>query len=270
MAKTPQGLMTQIEAEALDSSVPLADALRKCIALGGRSGSADLRDWARRELEGYSPNDALPAYRIVAAIIAIDGATMTAVIKQQRIARSSLPDFAQDQIKEEVVLHQGVAELEHLISSSDSGAIKITLPAMGDLVTYMNSEVPYGNSISAMYWVVAVSTVVGVLDRTRTNLVALVAEMRAADPGTDVPSAEAARQAVSVVINGGKRNKVSFTSAQALGPSATANASAPTYDVVDSPRVPRWIHGPWGVLVGLGSIVSGLAGVAAWQGWPPF
>lgn len=262
--------MSQIEAEALDSSVPIADALRKCVALGGRSRSAELREWARRELEGYGPDDELPAYRRVNAIIAIDGSTMNAVIKQQRIARSSLPDFAQEGIKEEVELPQGVAELEHLILSSDNGAIKITLPAMGDLVAYMNNEAPYGQSISAMYWVLASSTVVGVLDRTRTNLVALVAEMRAVEPNTDVPSAEAASQAVSVVINGGKRNKISVTTAQASGVTATADAESSSEGLPEPSRVPAWIRGPWGVLVGVGSIVSGAAGLAAWQGWPPF
>lgn len=46
-------LLDQIERDVLDENVSVATALRKCVALGGRSGSAALRDWATRELEGY-------------------------------------------------------------------------------------------------------------------------------------------------------------------------------------------------------------------------
>jgi hypothetical protein len=53
MARPVPGLLSQIEEGALDSRVPLVDVLRKCVALGGQAGSAELRDWARRELDGY-------------------------------------------------------------------------------------------------------------------------------------------------------------------------------------------------------------------------
>jgi len=56
-----------------------------------------------------------------------------------------------------------------------------------------------------MYWAVAATSFHGILDVIRTNLVALVAEMRAAGVD-DVPSAEAANQAVNIVINGAKRS----------------------------------------------------------------
>ena len=51
-------LIAEIEGDALDDHVPVATALRKCVVLGGRSGSEELRDWAT----GASPS-LPPTYR---------------------------------------------------------------------------------------------------------------------------------------------------------------------------------------------------------------
>lgn len=78
-------LVEQIESDALDSSASLADALRKCVALGGRAGSADLRDWATRELTGY-PGTEVPEYRKIVAPIVIDGIAGNMRITGQQIS----------------------------------------------------------------------------------------------------------------------------------------------------------------------------------------
>ena len=46
-------LLEQIEQAALDDTADITGALRKCVALGGQSGSEELRTWATRELKGY-------------------------------------------------------------------------------------------------------------------------------------------------------------------------------------------------------------------------
>ncbi|MDF2146765.1 hypothetical protein [Knoellia sp. p5-6-4] len=271
MAKSSDGLLAQIENGALDSSVPLADTLRKCVALGGRAGSTELRDWARRELDGYGPDDELPEYRTVGAMIAIDGATMHAIITGQQIAHSSLPEFAQEAIKEEVDLRFGVAQLEDMVNNSRKGFVRIQDAAMPDLARIMNHEAPYGNSISAVYWQVSANSVLGVLDRTRTALVSLVAEMRAAGlDSQQLPTPEAANQAVSVVLHNAKRSVINVTTSQSSGAApATAIATVGGGNSSQSTRLPAWIRGPWGFLVGASTIVAGAVGVATWQGWNP-
>ena len=44
MADKDQGLLREIERDLLDGK-PLADLLRKCVVLGGRAGSPELREW---------------------------------------------------------------------------------------------------------------------------------------------------------------------------------------------------------------------------------
>jgi hypothetical protein len=73
MSRRESNLIGEIERGALDSSVSLADTLRKCVALGGQTRSTELRDWASRELNGYKPQDELPEWRKVTAPLQIDG-----------------------------------------------------------------------------------------------------------------------------------------------------------------------------------------------------
>jgi hypothetical protein len=61
-------LLRDIQSGALDSSSSVSDLLRKCVALGGASGSRDLVVWASSEVNGFKGNKTeLPAYRKVAA-----------------------------------------------------------------------------------------------------------------------------------------------------------------------------------------------------------
>ena len=64
-----KSLLDQIEFEAMEGQV--VKALRRCLALGGRAGNSNLRNWARQELEGYEGND-LPEYRKVKAPLCVD------------------------------------------------------------------------------------------------------------------------------------------------------------------------------------------------------
>lgn len=56
-------LLRSLRHHMLDESEPLAGLLRKCLMLGAETGSDSLRQWARRELNGYGAEDKLPTYR---------------------------------------------------------------------------------------------------------------------------------------------------------------------------------------------------------------
>ena len=112
MAKT---LLEQIEDDSLDGKKSVADALRKCIALGGRAGNEELRAWASRELQGYEKPDDVPDYRIVAAPLVIDGVAGFNYVTRQQISAHDLPDAAQEAgISETLHLTSGVGELEEM------------------------------------------------------------------------------------------------------------------------------------------------------------
>jgi hypothetical protein len=153
-------LLGEIERDALDDSVPVATALRKCVVLGGRSGSESLRDWATRELEGYhGAEEELPDYRVTRAPLRIDGISGNYKVTRQQFPPSALPDFARERISEELELRDGVGAIEALLGRSD---IKLMPPGASDLVRLMNAEnaSPYSH-IESLYWDVSDAAVHG-------------------------------------------------------------------------------------------------------------
>jgi hypothetical protein len=227
--------LEQIERDALNDEVPLATALRKCVALGGLAGSEQLRDWASRELRGYFDDEEgaeLPTYRIVSAPLLVDGIVGNYKVTGQQFPPSTLPDFAREHLSNEVKLRDGVGKLEALAREPQ---IKLMPPMGTDLAHVMNAE----NSgrfqhIESLYWSVAPATMLGVLDQIRTALTQLVAELRAAMASTDeIPSPQVADQAVNVIVSG-KRPRVNVIAAQSAGTGSSATvAPAEKAEVAD-------------------------------------
>src|SRR6266487_3176207 len=105
------GLLSQIEQDVLDDGKPLGTALRKCMLMGSRTGSSQLREWATLELKGYPIRGEVPEYRVVHAGLHIDGVTSGGIIKGQPIGSSWLPDFVAEHVSERLELTQAVYEL---------------------------------------------------------------------------------------------------------------------------------------------------------------
>jgi hypothetical protein len=260
-----RNLIEQIEKDALDSSIPLADTLRMLIALGGQTGSTELREWASRELRGYIGSGLeLPEYRKPAAIIQINATVPGARITGQQISPRQLPDPVNKHIGEEIPLGQAVGEIEALLeqAKANSGSVKMTLPDAQTVVTLMNHEVgdPYQH-ITEIYWSLSTPAIQGVLDQMRTTLVELVAEMRAGMPETDeLPSGELVDQAVRVVVEG-KGHRVNVNTAQSRGGGPSTVHVAPADEG-------GWTWRRVGAfIVGAATVVGVIVAVLAWQGW---
>lgn len=221
---TDSSLLAEIERDVLDGR-PLADLLRKCIMLGGRSGSQDLRDWASKELRGYQGNTDLPPCRSVSAPILIDAVTGNSWVKGQSVPESGLPDFVRDaSLGNSVDLRQGVGELEALVQQGQSSehSIRVSLPSAEIIGEYFdrNSGNPFQHT-DRVYWSIAPSAIHGVIDNIRTTLTELVTELVASVPrGQEVPTAEQADNAFNVAVHG-KKSQITITAPQISGGSAS-------------------------------------------------
>jgi hypothetical protein len=225
VARGKTSLLSQIQSDAVDEGVSISTALRKCLILGGESGSSQLREWARRELEGYGPDDELPAYRSIRAPLMVDGVSGFYQVTHQQIPASSIPDFARERVSENLELRYAVRNLEAML---DQAEIRLQPPAASDLARYMNMTA--GTQIVSLYWSVSQTEIHGVLDQIRTALIQLVVELRSHMEDDDaIPTAETANQAVNVVING-ERSSVQITTAQASGAKSSATATATMND----------------------------------------
>jgi len=248
-----QSLLTEVERGALDDDVPLAATLRKCVALGGQAKSAELRTWARQELNGYENGNDLPEWRIVGAVLKIDGQTVGGSIVGQQIGSMFLPEFARDVIKEECPLPMGVVALESMLSGDDE-FVHLGPPGASDLVGLMNHQNSnHFEHIERLYWSVSKASIRGVLDRIRTTLVTLVAELRAGMPDDeDMPNAELASQAVNVAVHG-KGHTVTVATAQS-GAYGNSDATQPV-EKSESRRWKRWAK-VGGFVVGVATIIA--------------
>lgn len=218
-------LLDEIEDGATDGRASIADTLRKCVVLGGRSGSQELQDWATAELKGFFGKDDLPEYRVIKAQLTIDGATTSGTVTGQPIPRSMLPEFARDEISDEFHLRQGAGEIEELVKRAEStdDAVKFSLPMGADLAQLMGGQ---GQVVLAVYWSIAPAALRGVLDQVRTALAQLVAELRATMTDKDsLPSADEATQAIHFVVTG-NRNTVNLAQASSSGAGSPVQATS--------------------------------------------
>jgi hypothetical protein len=204
------GFLGQIEEDVLDEGRPLSAALRRCMLLGSRTGSSQLREWATLELKGYPVRGQVPEYRVVHAGLHIDGVVPGGIIKGQPIGTRWLPDFVAEHVSERLELTQSVDELEALAGQHEESGdfLKLGLPMAADIAAYMTRELrnPY-QQIQTVYWSLHPSVVRGVLGQVRTALTEFVAELRAAiGESEELPSQDQANDAFRFAISGNFQN----------------------------------------------------------------
>ena len=197
-----RSLLDQIESEALDGDV--VKALRLCITLGGHSDSAELRDWAARELRGYGDDDELPEYRRISAPLCIDHASMTSIVKGQHISVFDLPEFVRERISEKVELPHSIPELLDAANSADrtGESLRLLLPRAADLVAYMNGTGQYSSHLHDLYWKIPPTAMRAVVERVCTDVVGWSERCGPDDRGQGLPSPHIANQAFNVVVKG--------------------------------------------------------------------
>jgi hypothetical protein len=203
------GLLAQIEADVVDDTVPLSSLLQKCIVLGGQAGSEKMRDWARRELNGYAGADTVPDYRHVPAALM---ALITNKVGYNGVARrfddSVFPPQIREIIREKVdledaILGEGIGVLEAMASQGTEEHSLIPSWASFIADTLNEHNMAPNSRVAEVYWSVSNASIRGILVRVRTALAELVAELIALTPqDQDVPDKVAADQAVHFVITG--------------------------------------------------------------------
>lgn len=110
MARRNSYLLAEIERDVLNESKSVATALRKCLALGGQAKSADLRDWAVRELHGYPDEAPLPDYRKIRTPLLIDGFAGGGIFRGRQVSVIDLPEEARDVIGNDLSLTFGAGK----------------------------------------------------------------------------------------------------------------------------------------------------------------
>lgn len=173
------GLYEEIQAAATDSSVPLADLLRKCSILAARLKSDEFRAWVDRELNGYGQGDIVPAYRVVSVnSFGHFSGPGGSGLNNAPIPPHTLKEELRHHV-EEARLTQPVAALEDLVAT---GETSFQIPWPPDLTALVGQDIyEYMNCLQA-WRALSRGQVIGILDTVRNRVLAFVLEIEAELP----------------------------------------------------------------------------------------
>lgn len=178
-------LLRSLREHLLDESEPLAGLLRKCLMLGAETGSDSLREWARRELNGYGDDDEVPEYRKVRDVpISMDSMSGNTWTKNQIITRHQLPKETWEYVPDGFPFKQPIEELEQL---AGKGSLSFTSPGLAHAQAIWNGKLDMFQSIVGMHFTMSGSLITGIVGQVRTKLVDLIADLTADTPLSELP-----------------------------------------------------------------------------------
>jgi len=141
----------------------------------------------------------------------MDIANYNGITQGQVVPARLIPDIAREVLCGETKLQQPIGQIEELVKTARRNGedmVRLTPAGLPELIEVMNYEMNKsgqrsGQYIERVYWSVSISALIGVLDFVRTNLVLLVAEIRASTPrDSELPTREAIERATQVVVSG--------------------------------------------------------------------
>jgi len=221
-------LLRSLRDRMLDESEPLAGLLRKCLLLGAETGSIALRDWARKELNGYGDEDEVPEYRRLSGVpIKVDSISGNTYMTGQTISRYQLPEEAWEYVPEEMSFKQPVEELEQMAGQK---SLSFSSPGLSMAQSIWNRKLDMFQSISGMSYTMTGAVLAGMVGQVRTQLVDIIADLTADTPLTELPSKGQVDAAVSEHIGGTTYNTTiaSSTGPVAIGTKARAKSDGLT------------------------------------------
>ena len=226
---TNDSLLTSLRQHMLNENEPLAGLLRKCLLLGAETASDSLRQWARKELNGYDENDELPGYRKL-TVPPLSADTMNGNTWATNMTYSvvQLPTKAREAIGDVFLLHQPVEELEQIATKKSPSftngpltyAQHVWNQELGPFQRVINLQLTFSGSMFA-----------GVLGQIRTQLVDMIADLTASTPLAELPRREAVDAAVSTHIGVQYNTTIQHaTGPTAIGSNAVAKAEGLSVD----------------------------------------
>ncbi|MCV7525380.1 hypothetical protein AB0E52_11485 [Micrococcus luteus] len=186
-------LLTDLRERVIDESEPLPGLLRKCLMLGAETGSQSLREWARFELNGYPDEAEVPSYRRIHAGMTISYVSGYNQVSGQSWSWYNLPAKAREIVPEQLTLRSPLAEIERM---ADQKFVQFGSGRLSTALQILNDTLPYGQAAHELAYSVPGATLTGIVDRIRTSLVELVADLTADTPTGERPSGSAVEAAV--------------------------------------------------------------------------
>ena len=193
MLSNKDSLVEQLQKDILDSSVPLADILRKAKVLASLLKSEDLMLWVDAELKGYADAGDIPTYRKFHPLSYGTLTGINAVVRNVLIPVSVLPDNMRE-YAENLEIRDGVGEIEAAATRSEKENCRFPWPAEMVILAREYIQVTGGGTLTDAWRPFSQSDFVDILDQIRTRLLDFLLELQQINP--DVLESEEALRSV--------------------------------------------------------------------------
>lgn len=188
-------LLDRIEEAAIRGDV--VEALLLCQKLGGDAQSAELREWARRELEGYPEGEPPPDYRRVVGQLFASGAAPGMRLSAVPIPMDALPEPERSTYEQGIPLLHSITVIQQR-ASEERVAVRTTNTTR--LLRAINTANDAPTMFDDVYVRITGPTFAGVVTTVRSRVMSLVSELRAALPADEQLAPAVVQAAVSEVI----------------------------------------------------------------------
>jgi len=200
-------LLGQLQADATDSSRPIADVLRMCVRLGSALQSNEIAEWARAELNGYEQPSEIPSYRTLRVAVQADfNGPWGSGVKN---AQLPIWLFEKDEVEDtfNTKLAQPAAALAELAAGGED--IRLFFPAHTVAILQSRPQVYEDMAIASAWQTISNHAMHGVVDTVRTKALELSLAVEASLPPPDdeglqpLPSAGTMHQVFHTVVEQG-------------------------------------------------------------------
>ena len=164
-----------------DENASLTAALLKTKVLLFKIGQKDLAEWVNRELNGYSDEDAIPAYRVLPAQVLANVANAAYQFNSHPIPIGHLSESRRKSL-ENSEMRQSLAVLEKLVSGGKpSGSLSGTIPMEWNGV--LGKSLSPGMRIQKAWCEIGVPSISGIFIQVRSRLLDFLLELNDQLPG---------------------------------------------------------------------------------------
>jgi len=147
------GLVLELQKDAMDSSVPLTDLLRKALVVAKKLGIKEFEAWVQCELNGYKDDDKIPNYREVTGVIRAWNpyhGWIPVVIRNEKMVNAL----------RKRTLHNSISDLQNLAQNAKDGDFLMYYPPIVENILMKDGM--FQPVLHA-----GVNSVFGILDATR-------------------------------------------------------------------------------------------------------
>ena len=178
-----ENLLQEIQREAISSTTPLSDVLRKCLLLAHRIGSEDLKDWVSHELNGYPKEAGVPDYRRdPQPVVFADYFGPMLRANEQQVPYS----FIDEELKPwlPIEIREGISSVVALQKAVDAGEVVFSCPP--ETYRLVKSHIN-GTQIVRMWRNIDSSFVNGIAETVRNRVLRFTLELDSHAPNSGDP-----------------------------------------------------------------------------------